>query len=133
MTRKVLLRYSRDKAEEPILASVIRQTDVPINILHADLGAKGGEILIAIDAPEDKVEKTISLFRELGIGVEEIKKAIELDKDACIECGACVSLCPTGALSLTKDYSVELVEDKCVYCEICVPSCPVRALKLRKF
>ena len=133
MTRKVLFRYSRDKAEEPILASVIRQTDVPINILHADLGAKGGEILIAIDAPEDKVEKTISLFRELGIGVEEIKKAIELDKDACIECGACVSLCPTGALSLTKDYSVELVEDKCVYCEICVPSCPVRALKLRKF
>ena len=133
MTRKVLLRYSRDKAEEPILASVIRQTDVPINILHADLGAKGGEILIAIDAPEDKAEETISLFRELGIGVEEIKKAIELDKDACIECGACVSLCPTGALSLTKDYSVELVEDKCVYCEICVPSCPVRALKLRKF
>ncbi len=133
MTKKFLLRYSTERATEPIFASVIRETDVPINILHAELSEKGGEILIAIDAPEAQARKVVGLFKKRGVEVEEIKRVIQLDEDACIECGACISLCPTGALILTDDYSIELDEDKCVYCEACVPSCPARALKVRKF
>ena len=133
MTKKFLLKYSAERADKPILASVIRRTDVPINILHADLTAKGGEILVAIDALDERINETVELFKEQGLEVEEIRRVIQLDEEACIECGACVSLCPTEALRLTEDYSLELDEDKCVYCEACVPACPVRALKVRKF
>lgn len=132
MTKKVLLKYSTERATEPIFASVIRETDAPINILHAELSAKGGEILVAIDAPEAQTRKVVELFEKRGLEVEEVKRAIQLDEDACIECGACISLCPTGALRLADDYSIILDEDKCVYCEVCVPSCPTRALKVRK-
>ncbi|KXA99842.1 hypothetical protein AKJ47_02860 [candidate division MSBL1 archaeon SCGC-AAA261G05] len=132
MTRKIILKYSTEKADQPILASVIRETDAPINILHADLAAEGGEIFIAIDAPEEKVNEVTSLFIDHGVEVEEIKQAIQLDEDSCIECGACISLCPTDALTLDEDYSLVLDEDKCVYCEACVPACPVRALSVRK-
>ncbi len=132
MTKKFLLKYSTERADKPIFASVIRKTDAPINILHADLTTKGGEILVAIDAPDEKVREIEELFRGQGLEVEEIKRVIQLDEEACIDCGACVSLCPTEALRLTGDYSLELDEDKCVYCEACVPACPVRALKVRK-
>ena len=132
MTKKILLKYSTGKADEPIFSSVIRETDVPINILHANVGSGGGEIIVSIDAPEKNAEEAIALFRERGVEVEEIKRTINLDVDACIECGACISLCPTGALQLTDDYSIVLDEDKCVYCEACVPACPTRALKVRK-
>lgn len=133
MTRKVLLRYSTQKAGEPILASVIKNTRVEPNILYAEISAKGGEILLAIDATDKETDYAIELFRQKGVEVKEIKRAIELDHDSCFDCGACISLCPTGALYVTDDKSVELDENKCIYCKLCVPSCPVRALRLPKF
>lgn len=133
MTKKVLLKYSAEKAGEPILASIIKETGTLLNILHAEFSAEGGEILLAIDAPEAEVKRIIELFEQKGIETKELKRAIQLDEEKCFDCGACISLCPTGALRLTDDYSIELDEDKCIYCEICVPSCPVRALKVSKF
>ena len=133
MKKKILLRYSPAKATEPILASVVKRTGVLVNILYADFSAKGGEILIAVDAPEADVTKVVDLLAKEGVEIEEVKRVIELDKESCFHCGACISLCPTGALKLAKDYSLELDEDKCVYCELCIPACPPRALKVKKF
>lgn len=132
MAERVLLKYSTEKASEPILASVIRETDTPINILHADLTEKGGEILISIDAPEEKTRETIDFFQEEGVEVEIIKHVIDLDEDSCTDCGACVSLCPTEALYMAEDFSLELDEEKCVYCKACIPACPVRALEVKE-
>ncbi len=132
MIKKVLLNYSTKRADEPILASVIRELDIPINILHADLTAEGGEIFVSIDASEEEVERALNIFRDRGVRVEEIKEAIRLDEESCIDCGACTSLCPTEALSLDEDYSLVLDEEKCVYCEACIPACPVQALSVRK-
>lgn len=133
MTKKVLLKYSAEKAGEPILASIIKETGTLLNILHAKFDAEGGEILLAIDAPDVEARRIIELFEQKGIQTKELKRAIQLDEEKCFDCGACLSLCPTGALRLTDDYSIKLDEDKCIYCEICVPSCPVRALKVSKF
>lgn len=133
MIKKVLLRYSPRRATEPIIASVIKQTGVLLNILYADFTSRGGEILLAIDAPEQDVKKVMGMLNQKGVEVQELKRAIKLDDEKCISCGACLSLCPTRALYLADDYSVKLNEDKCIYCEICVPACPVGALKISKY
>lgn len=132
MSKRVLLKYSTEKAGEPIIASAIREIDVPLNILHADLTEKGGEILISIDASEDETQKMVKFFEDEGVEVETIKRVIDLSDSKCIDCGACVSLCPTGAIYIAEDSSIELEEEKCVYCKACIPACPVEALKVRE-
>lgn len=52
-----------------------------------------------------------------------------VNEDNCYGCGACVSLCPTSALSMQS--LLALVEQsKCTYCEYCLASCPVDALSI---
>ena len=53
--------------------------------------------------------------------------AIIIDKDKCIACGACVAVCPTGAISLDTG-KAEIDQDKCVACGACIGECPVEAI-----
>jgi len=46
--------------------------------------------------------------------------------DECINCGACVSECPTDAISEgTEYYTIEA--EKCIDCGSCETACPVGA------
>lgn len=51
-----------------------------------------------------------------------------LDGARCTGCGACVAVCPTGALTLVENRAV-LDTARCRGCEVCVPACPVGALR----
>jgi len=51
-----------------------------------------------------------------------------IDTDTCIGCGACVEVCPFGALEMAG--SVVAVNDNCTACGACIPECPVEALSL---
>ncbi|KUO40482.1 MAG: hypothetical protein AVW06_02445 [Hadesarchaea archaeon DG-33-1] len=132
MNTKILLKYAEEALNKPILAEVIRKSSAEINILHAEINARKGEILVGVEGPPAEIEKIIKLFEKKGVEVEKLEHIVALDRDICTDCGACVSLCPTGALSITEDYSVKLDEDKCILCEVCVPACPVRAIKVKR-
>lgn len=52
---------------------------------------------------------------------------ITIDLARCNGCGACVAVCPEGALYLIDDKAV--VEERlCRECEACVTACPVEAI-----
>ncbi|TDA31755.1 MAG: [Fe-S]-binding protein [Hadesarchaea archaeon] len=133
MKRKILLRYPAEMAEEPVFATVLLETGIPANILYSSIGARGGEILIGVDAPPEEVERMMALFRRRGVEAVEVRKAVRVDREKCFDCGACLSLCPTQALRFSGDCSLEVEEEKCVCCEACVPACPVRAITVRSF
>lgn len=46
----------------------------------------------------------------------------------CIGCGACVKVCPQGALS-ASDAGIRVDKEKCVKCGKCIENCPSLALK----
>ncbi|HOO64154.1 MAG TPA: 4Fe-4S binding protein [Synergistaceae bacterium] len=54
--------------------------------------------------------------------------AAVVDKDVCVGCEACVSVCPVEAISMV-DGKAE-VGDACVDCGACVSACPVEAISL---
>ncbi len=51
---------------------------------------------------------------------------ILIDKEKCTLCGACVSACPAGAITLTDQ--VEIDRDACLECGLCIKECPTQAL-----
>jgi len=53
----------------------------------------------------------------------------EVDPSRCDATGACVTVCPTGAISLgPTDWTVDA--GRCVFCAICATACPQDAIRL---
>jgi anaerobic carbon-monoxide dehydrogenase iron sulfur subunit len=46
----------------------------------------------------------------------------------CDQCGECIVVCPTGALSRAKTGLVVLRKDLCVACYMCIGFCPTSAM-----
>lgn len=56
--------------------------------------------------------------------------AIELNKDKCIGCTACVKVCPTEALRVARSKAV-IYDQRCIDCGRCVKVCPRHAYTVR--
>lgn len=63
-----------------------------------------------------------------GVTKEELRMPVTISKDTCIGCGACVGVCPVGALSMDADSKSQCDEGICIDCGACVACCPVEAI-----
>ncbi len=54
----------------------------------------------------------------------------KVNKEECVACGACVDVCPEGAISV-NDVAV-IDESKCLDCAACVDECPNNAIKVEE-
>lgn len=53
--------------------------------------------------------------------------AIQVLKDKCVGCGACVKACPFGAISMVDGKAS--IGSACTACGVCVSKCPVKAIE----
>ena len=54
----------------------------------------------------------------------------QIDSEACIGCGDCVTACPTNALALSDSIVIVGEPSACDYCSVCEMICPVEAISL---
>lgn len=52
---------------------------------------------------------------------------LEVDYDACIQCGTCVDRCPMDAITMDAESGYPVVNDMCVRCGQCAYVCPASA------
>jgi electron transfer flavoprotein alpha subunit len=52
--------------------------------------------------------------------------AIKVNKEECIACGACLSVCPFGAIIMQEDKAY--ITEACTACGACIDTCPVQAI-----
>lgn len=56
------------------------------------------------------------------------KKILLIDRNKCIRCFGCISVCPVQALEYSKE-GPKWIDKRCTNCKICSNFCPVRAIR----
>lgn len=125
---KLLVTFSRQKGQAPIIAQVVRDTGVLINVERANIDSSEGEALIEV--PDNQCRIVRDSMAGLGAQVRILEHGVNLNESECVDCGACISLCPREVFSFDADWKLVMAEEKCVLCGKCIPVCPHRALTL---
>lgn len=132
-TRKVVLIFPKDKIDKPIVYRLIKDHNLSFNILKASITPdQEGHMALELTGDNADIEKGIKYLKEQGVKVEALSKDIRVNWDKCVQCGACVAICPTEALYIKDRNTMEVAfePEKCIACELCIRPCPPRAIEV---
>lgn len=134
MYSKILvLRFSEDVAQKPVVYHLARDFDLVFNILNATiLPGKEGVMVMELSGSKKNFRDGVAFLKSNGIKVKNASREVKRVSARCTHCGACTAVCPTGALSVRRpEMEVVFDQEKCSICELCVSACPPRAMEVR--
>ncbi len=128
---KIVLRYSPETVDKPIIYKLVKDYDLMVNILKASINPhKEGTMVVELVG--EQYIQGIEYLRKQGISVYPLAQGVVRNSDKCTHCGACVVHCPTGALYLERpSMEVKFDDDKCIVCLSCVDVCPLKAMEVK--
>src|SRR5665647_218060 len=132
MKNKLVCYFSAAQSEQPIIYRLIKNFDLIINILKADINPqKEGYLVVELEGSQASYDEGTRFMESLGVILEPLSESIVWNEQVCIQCGACASFCPTDALDIDREsMEVSFQTDKCVVCGMCLECCPTRAIEL---
>lgn len=131
-TRMYYLRFPKETSDQPIIYQLIKEYDVQVNILKADiLPQKEGIMVMELKGTKEGVREALTYLKDIGVRTERLAAKIHRDEKRCFQCGACTGICPVGALYIKRpEMEVWFDPEKCTGCGLCVTGCPVRAMQV---
>jgi ferredoxin len=129
----LILRFSKEVAQRPVVYHLTKDFDLVFNILNAAiLPDKEGVMVMELSGSKKNFREGVKFLKEQGIKVQNASQEVKRINSKCTHCGACTAVCPTGALSIKRpEMEVMFDQEKCSICELCVPACPPRAMEVR--
>jgi len=61
-----------------------------------------------------------------------MKKLAFVDQNICVACGACMKVCPKGAVSIYRGCYAAVEEGRCVGCGLCAKTCPAGCITVKE-
>ncbi len=126
---KLVVTFSRKRGREPVIAQVVRDTGVLINVERAQIDSHEGEALIEV--PDEACQLVRERMEALGATTRRLDRTILYDRDECVDCGACISICPQDVFAFDEAWCLTVDESRCVLCRKCVLACPHQALSMQ--
>jgi ferredoxin len=125
---KIKISIPTERIQNPIISESIIETGISINIMVANIDSTYGELIA--DVSDFQFDKIKNALESRGAIVSILDRPIHRDEDECVECGACISVCPMNVYTFDEAWNVQVDEKKCIQCGMCIKMCPHGALKL---
>ncbi len=130
MKQTVLFDFPNEEVKQPIVNDLIKNYNLNVNILRASIDYNGRGFLLSEIEGDDKVfDEALAFVKKSHVIVNIIESAILIDRDVCVNCGACTSVCPVDALTMDDTATLSFDSNKCIDCKLCVVACPTKAIR----
>lgn len=132
VSRKVVLHFSKQIWDQPIVCTLAKEFGVVFSITKAEVTPQEeGLVVLDLSGPESEVRKAVRFLRDRGVRVESLAQDVTRVESRCTHCGACLAVCPTEALDVDRtSWRVGFDAKLCIGCELCIPACPPRAMRV---
>jgi ferredoxin len=132
-SKKIVLHFSSQIWDQPLVCSLSRDFDLTFNILKAEVTPREeGLVVLELSGTEGQYRKGIKFLKEKGVKIQPLSKDVIRIEEKCTHCGACLAVCPTEAMTVDREtWEVIFDPQKCIGCELCLPACPPRAMEVR--
>jgi ferredoxin len=130
--RSLVFTFPPDFREQPLAYRLIREYDLMLNILHADVRPFAeGHLILEVSGEEANIGRAVKLAESAGVAVAPLAGFVHWDEASCNHCTACIGQCPTQALSVDREtMKVSFDPEICVACGQCVSLCPMDAMRI---
>ena len=137
MIRKTfVLSFPEAVVQQPVTYHLVKDYDWIVNILRARVSpnqrsTEEGMLVIEAQGKQQDIESGLGYLSRIGVHYEPLAQDVIWYEDRCTHCTACTSLCPTGALFVTRPaMTVSFDKEKCIACEACLKVCSYKAVTI---
>jgi len=132
LKRRLTLHFPREVVHQPITYRLAVDFDIAAKILRAQIAPnQSGTMVVELSGDIDELAAAEAWLESQGLGLNRAPGQIQIDPGACVDCGICSSVCPSGALNVgAPTWQLEFDAQRCLVCEQCIPSCPLNAIAL---
>ena len=132
VSKRVVLHFPKRLTDRPIVYRLIKDYDLELNILKALITRQEeGLMVLELKGKQEDYDKGIRYLTANGVKIQSLSQDVTRNEERCTHCGACVTICPTGAFELEPlTRRVNFYNEKCLACGLCIKACPPRAMEL---
>ena len=132
VSKRIVLHFPRRLVDRPIVCRLVKDYNLEFNILKASVTPEEeGLLVLELSGKQKEYDEGIRYLTEAGVKIESLSQDVIRNEERCTHCGACVTICPTGAFELEPSTRrVKFYDEKCLACGLCIKACPPRAMEV---
>jgi len=132
VSKRIVLHFPKRLVNRPIISRLIKDYDLEFNILKASVTQEEeGLMVLELKGEQKEYDNGISFLIKTGVRIQSLSQDVTCNEERCTSCGACITICPTGAFELEpQTRRVIFYNDKCIACGLCIKACPPRAMEV---
>ena len=130
--KRIVLHFPKRLVDRPIVSRLVKEYNLDFNILKASVTpAEEGLMVLELSGKQADYDRGIRYLAKTGVRIQSLSQNVIRNEERCTHCGACITICPTGAFELDlATMRVNFYGEKCLACGLCIKACPPRAMEL---
>ncbi len=132
VSKRIVLHFPKRMGDRPVIYRLIKDYDLEFNILKALITPEDeGLMVLELRGEQESYDAGIKYLTKNGVKIQSLSQDVTRNEERCTHCGACITICPTGAFELDPlTRQVRFHDEKCVACISCITACPPRAMEV---